>query len=345
MKFLAPLLSTLPLLVATASADCFPYSSTFPTSGSGPIAPTVSRNDWWCPASSYVGFLGYVRDLKGASCDDAVYGLPQLRSNFKRMADDGAKLVRIYGPICAERSVWDNVVQAAAENNLGVLGIVWHGYDPEEESHWRERKDSLLAVLRDNPLAKYTIHSVSFGSEPLFSWSISDIYAAEFTALKDELQKLDVPITVSEMKYGFDSAPAETADLVKAGIDFSSAHIMPYYGNCNAAKDEWDSITSEIAAYKEMIPDKPLMVTQNPWGSSQGGRDRGDNCGDDIWHDVSIEAAGEYWKLWTENCDYWREQQVGWFAHTFNQDSEWNFGIYGEGTSYNKVVEFNPVKC
>jgi len=34
------------------------------------------------------------------------------------MATDGAKMVRIYGPICPEEMVWDNIVQAAAENNL-----------------------------------------------------------------------------------------------------------------------------------------------------------------------------------------------------------------------------------
>lgn len=60
----------------------------------------------------------YVRDLKGETCDDPVYSLDRLRQDFKRMATDGAKMVRIYGPICPEEMVWDNIVQAAAENNL-----------------------------------------------------------------------------------------------------------------------------------------------------------------------------------------------------------------------------------
>lgn len=64
---------------------------------------------------------------------------------------------------------------------------------------WGARKDSLLNVLTNNPLAKYVIHSVSFGSEPLFSWNISDTYAKEFTALKARLKALGYPITVSEV--------------------------------------------------------------------------------------------------------------------------------------------------
>lgn len=64
---------------------------------------------------------------------------------------------------------------------------------------WGARKDNLLKVLRENPLAKYVIHSVSFGSEPLFSWNISDTYVKEFIALKAALKALGYPITVSEV--------------------------------------------------------------------------------------------------------------------------------------------------
>lgn len=80
----------------------------------------------------------------------------------------------------------------------GVLGIVWFGYDDEEIKTWKERESSLLANLK-KPLSKYVIHSVSFGSEPLFSWSISDTYVAELEKIKGELKILGVPLTVSEV--------------------------------------------------------------------------------------------------------------------------------------------------
>lgn len=59
-----------------------------------------------------------MRDLKGSTCGDAVYSLTRLREDFAKMSKDGAKMVRIYGPICEQTSVWDNIVKAAAENNL-----------------------------------------------------------------------------------------------------------------------------------------------------------------------------------------------------------------------------------
>lgn len=80
----------------------------------------------------------------------------------------------------------------------GVLGIVWFGYDDEEIRPWKQREESLLTVLR-KPLGKYVIHSVSFGSEPLFSWSISDTFVPEMLSLKAQLKQIGVPLTVSEV--------------------------------------------------------------------------------------------------------------------------------------------------
>ncbi len=91
-------------------------------------------------------------------------------------------------------------------NNLsccsGVLGIVWIGYEDAEIKGWRQRKDSLLQVLQ-KPASRYVIHSVSFGSEPLFSWSISDIYVNELWKLKAALKQVDIPLTVSEVNQFF----------------------------------------------------------------------------------------------------------------------------------------------
>lgn len=59
-----------------------------------------------------------MRDLKGFNCNDPVYSLARLREDFGVMSRDGAVMVRIYGPICEQTMVWNNIIQAAAENNL-----------------------------------------------------------------------------------------------------------------------------------------------------------------------------------------------------------------------------------
>lgn len=123
---------------------------------------------------------------------------------------------------------------------------------------------------------------------------------------------------------------------------------MPYYGNCLNPADEWNSITSDIAAFKGLIPGKPMMITQNPWGAGQDGRDRGSNCNGDIWKGVTTTGANQYWNLWNTHCNYFKDQQIGWFAHTFSSDSEGNFGIYGyrsDAEHYPKRITFERLRC
>ena len=125
----------------TAADSCYPYGASFNIHNGTIQTPNVTRDQWWCPAEKFYGWLGYcevyslihtdgkycryVRDLKGDTCDDPVYSLPRLRQDFKKMADDGAKMVRIYGPICEQAFVWDNVILAAAENKLFVSSILF----------------------------------------------------------------------------------------------------------------------------------------------------------------------------------------------------------------------------
>lgn len=93
---------------------------------------------------------------------------------------------------------------------------------------------------------------------------------------------------------------------------------MPYYGTCDMPGNVWNTIKNEIEAFQRMIPNKQMMITQNPWGSNRNGRNRGSNCGSDVWRGVTLDGANEYWRLWINNCQYFKQQQVGWFAHTFS---------------------------
>lgn len=140
------------------------------------------------------------------------------------------------------------------------------------------------------------------------------------------------------MKYGYDVAPAKTREAVIKNIDFVSAHsmycfvkiseifiwifiyliVMPYYGTCDMPGDVWQPIVNDINAYRAMIPGKQFMITQNPWGANRNGRNRGSVCGNDVWKDVSVDGANTYWKLWTRNCAYFKQQKIGWFTHVFS---------------------------
>jgi hypothetical protein len=127
-------------------------------------------------------------------------------------------------------------------------------------------------------------------------------------------------------------------------------------------REIWDPITQGTADFKHMIPGKQMMITQNPWSSNNNGRNRRSNCGDDVWKDVNVKDANEYWNLWTSNCQYFKQQQIGWFAHVFSicdyyllllkgfilfqADSEYNFDIYGprsDAQPYPHNIDFYPV--
>lgn len=93
---------------------------------------------------------------------------------------------------------------------------------------------------------------------------------------------------------------------------------MPYYGTCDMPDQVWGYITGQVDAFRQMIPNKQIMVTQNPWGANKNGRNRGSNCGSDVWKGVSVEGANTYWNLWISNCQYFKQQQIGWFTHVFS---------------------------
>ncbi len=106
---------------ANASA-CFPFGSA--TLNTSYVKPSVSRSDWWCPQSSTYGFLGFSYPLEGACSDDGYAGI---NSDFAAMKKDfGATLVRIYLPECYTTAIWQHVLQAAVNNNMGVvLQVAW----------------------------------------------------------------------------------------------------------------------------------------------------------------------------------------------------------------------------
>lgn len=66
------------------------------------------------------------------------------------------------------------------------------------------RRDKLINTLHSNPLAKFVVRAVQFGSEPLFDdvLSSSDL-AREVQKAKSRLSDLHIPVTVSDLVYSY----------------------------------------------------------------------------------------------------------------------------------------------
>lgn len=67
-----------------------------------------------------------------------------------------------------------------------------------------ERRDVLLATLHSNPKAKFVTRVLQFGSEPLYDNVLPvDELTAQVQAAKANLSDVHIPVTVSELAYGY----------------------------------------------------------------------------------------------------------------------------------------------
>lgn len=92
------------------------------------------------------------------------------------------------------------------------------------------RRDSLFKSLESNPKAKFITRALQFGSEPLYDWALDPAQLAEqVKTAKVTLANLKIPVTISEMAYGFQKHNGATDVL--AALDIIDAHILPFFAS------------------------------------------------------------------------------------------------------------------
>ena len=76
------------------------------------------------------GFLGFSYPLEVADCSDSTNSYESINADLAKMKKDfGASMIRVYAPECREASVWENLLQAGVNNNMGIIMQVWWGFD------------------------------------------------------------------------------------------------------------------------------------------------------------------------------------------------------------------------
>jgi exo-beta-1,3-glucanase (GH17 family) len=87
-----------------------------------------------------------------------------------------------------------------------------------------------LDTLHSNPKAKFVTRGVQFGSEPLFDGVLSpDQLAAQVLYAKKNLSTLGIPVTVSELAYGYQENGG--AQNVLDAVDFINIHMLPFFSS------------------------------------------------------------------------------------------------------------------
>ena len=104
--------------------------------------------------------------------------------------------------------------------------LIWFGWD--NPNIWKTRRDNLFKSLQSNPKAKFVTRVLQFGSEPLYDSALDPTQLTEqIEAAKIELASLKIPVTISEMAYGFQKDNG--ANDVMAAVDVIDAHILPFF--------------------------------------------------------------------------------------------------------------------
>jgi hypothetical protein len=171
--------------------------------------------------------------------------LQQLKREFADIRNRfHSRYVRLYGA-CDRDGFYDDVIEAAWDNTLGVHALIWvsfhatctpilslfegqFGFDGTNE--WVGRRDRLLRTLHSNPKAKFVTRVVQFGSEPLFDHVLSpDELAAQVLSTKKNLSSLGIPVTVSELAYGYQANGG--AQNVLDAIDSIDIHMLPFFSS------------------------------------------------------------------------------------------------------------------
>jgi exo-beta-1,3-glucanase (GH17 family) len=138
---------------------------------------------------------------------------------------------------------------------------------------WETRRDSLITSLTTNSKAKFVTRGVQFGSEPLYDNVLTHSeLASQVTALKSNLTGVQIPVTVSELAYGYQERGG--AQDVLDAIDFINIHMLPFFSAL---------ATTGAAAW-------PLVQTDMDWFIQNGG-------GKKMYFDEVRSSSYKMWDL------------------------------------------------
>ncbi|KAH9945671.1 glycoside hydrolase superfamily [Amylocystis lapponica] len=299
---------------AVAASSCFPA-----VGFSMPSAPPADTTNWWCDPSTEYAFVGFSYEVTACqSAQQLQKEFADIRSRFK------SRYVRLYGA-CDNDGFYDDIVDAAWSNGLGVHALVWFGFDGDDV--WKTRRDTLFAALHANKKAKFVTRVVQFGSEPLYDDVLPHQQLAEqVTLAKANLSSLSIPVTVSELAYGYQER--DGAQDVLDAIDSVNIHMLPFFDqNASTANASWPIVLKSLDFFIKNGGGKKMYFDENGWPSvtSSSVQPNSPNA----VSDVPNERA--YYELLDSKCEYLKAVEgggVGWFAHIYSDDMEPGYGIY-----------------
>nr|POE90665.1 hypothetical protein CFP56_60278 [Quercus suber] len=316
-------------------STCFPFGDNAAQLPKDYSVPDVARQDWYCTYAQTYGFLGFSFPLEDSDCSADSNSYDSIDSAFASMkADFGATMVRVYAPECRDSSIWENLLKAGVNNNMAVIPQIWWGFSSNQDL-WMQSRDALFSIMDQYPIAPYVLHSVEFGSEPIGDYVDGDNFENDLQAFADKMNgQYGVPVGISE---DWDRpnrlSTSDGSGLTDLGKQIQ-AHIMPYYHG----KDEseaWGYIQDQIPFYKNVVG-LPTLISESQWAWADNQNHEGGNG------DVGHDQYSDYWNSFDDHCSYFKDNQVGWFLHTWQ--GEGTFDMKLDDGSY-ELPNFKPQVC
>ncbi|KAN0090824.1 glycoside hydrolase family 17 protein [Tylopilus felleus] len=290
-----------------------------------------SLDNWWCPMDTEYAFMGFSYEVTACQSPS------QLNSDFADIRNHfNSRYVRLYGA-CDNDGFYDDIVNAAWNNGLGVHALIWFGFTGGDE--WETRRDALTNTLTTNPTAKFVTRGVQFGSEPLYDNVLPHAeLASQVTSLKAQLAGVQIPVTVSELAYGYQERGG--AQDVLDAIDYINIHMLPFFKpNATTGAQAWPLVMTDADWFIQYGDGKKMNFDENGWPSvtSSSVQPNGPNAV------ASVSSEQEYYQLLDGRCGYFKNAPgggIGWFAHIYSDNQEPGYGIYD--TNGNLKFPFSP---
>ncbi|PFH50905.1 glycoside hydrolase family 17 protein [Amanita thiersii Skay4041] len=286
---------------------------------------------WWCDPATEHAFLGFSYEVT------ACQSLDQLKAEFRDIRNHfHSRYVRLYGA-CDRDGFYDDIVEAAWENSLGVHALIWFGFDGDDL--WIGRRDRLFASLHSNRKAKFVTRVLQFGSEPLFDNVLPhQELTNQVLAAKANLSSLGIPVTVSELAFGYQER--DGAQELLDALDSINIHMLPFFSQqASTAKNAWPLVLNDLQWFIDHGDGKKMYFDENGWPSvtSEGVQP---NSPDAV---ADVPNEHDYYVLLDQHCEDLKAVVgggVGWFAHIYNDKQEPGYGIYDKNG--NLKFPFNP---
>ncbi|KAH8828503.1 glycoside hydrolase superfamily [Flagelloscypha sp. PMI_526] len=304
-----------------------------------PSTTPTTLDGWWCNWSDEYAFLGFSYEIT------ACQSLTQLTREFKDIKNRfNGRYVRLYG-FCDKTGYYNNVVQAAWDAGIGVHALIWSGWDGDGK--WKTRRTALLGILHSNAKAKFVTRALQFGSEPLYDWEIlPDELVPAIEAAQANLSSLGIPVTVSEMAYGYQLHESRGSFDVLDAVDLIDAHILPFFAqDASTANNSWHNVLNDLNWFLDNTDNKKIIFSQNGWPSTtyEGVEP---NSPDAV---ADVQNEKDYYLLLDSKCSFFKTASpvggVGWFWHIYSEEQEPGYGLYWDDGTTLKFPFAPKISC